>query len=106
MQQIDEMLAGSLSQEDEDAVLAELEEITQVGVICVVSVDLKLKSNMMLRVCKVQCDHESPLMCLREMSSFLRFQQTSCQRRQRMRRKSRVCSCLLSLYFYVRIKNH
>lgn len=34
-QQIDEMLAGSLSQEDEDAVLAELEAITQVGVISV-----------------------------------------------------------------------
>uniref|UniRef100_A0A8C4GT49 Charged multivesicular body protein 6 n=1 Tax=Dicentrarchus labrax TaxID=13489 RepID=A0A8C4GT49_DICLA len=31
--QIDEMLAGSLSQEDEDAVLAELEAITQVGLI-------------------------------------------------------------------------
>lgn len=31
MQQIDEMLAGSLTQEDEDAVLAELESITQVG---------------------------------------------------------------------------
>lgn len=31
-QQIDEMLAGSLSQEDEDAVLAELEAITQVCV--------------------------------------------------------------------------
>lgn len=31
MQQIDEMLAGSLSQEDEDAVLAELEAITEVG---------------------------------------------------------------------------
>lgn len=30
LQQIDEMLAGSLSQEDEDAVLAELEAITQV----------------------------------------------------------------------------
>lgn len=30
-QQIDEMLAGSLTQEDEDAVLAELEAITQVG---------------------------------------------------------------------------
>lgn len=30
VQQIDEMLAGSLSQEDEDAVLAELEAITQV----------------------------------------------------------------------------
>ena len=29
-QQIDEMLTGSLSQEDEDAVLAELEAITQV----------------------------------------------------------------------------
>lgn len=31
LQQIDEMLAGSLTQEDEDAVLAELEAITQVG---------------------------------------------------------------------------
>ncbi len=31
-QQIDEMLAGALTQEDEDAVLAELEAITQVGV--------------------------------------------------------------------------
>ena len=31
LQQIDEMLAGSLSQEDEDAVLAELEAITQVS---------------------------------------------------------------------------
>lgn len=31
LQEIDEMLAGSLSQEDEDAVLAELEAITQVG---------------------------------------------------------------------------
>lgn len=30
LQQIDEMLAGSLTQEDEDAVLAELEAITQV----------------------------------------------------------------------------
>uniref|UniRef100_A0A3Q0RRL7 Charged multivesicular body protein 6 n=1 Tax=Amphilophus citrinellus TaxID=61819 RepID=A0A3Q0RRL7_AMPCI len=30
--QIDEMLAGVLTQEDEDAVLAELEDITQVGV--------------------------------------------------------------------------
>lgn len=30
VQQIDEMLAGSLSQEDEDAILAELEAITQV----------------------------------------------------------------------------
>uniref|UniRef100_A0A8C5DPB9 Charged multivesicular body protein 6-like n=1 Tax=Gouania willdenowi TaxID=441366 RepID=A0A8C5DPB9_GOUWI len=30
--QIDEMLAGSFTQEDEDAVLAELEAITQVGV--------------------------------------------------------------------------
>lgn len=30
LQQIDEMLAGSLSQEDEEAVLAELEAITQV----------------------------------------------------------------------------
>lgn len=29
-QQIDDMLAGSLTQEDEDAVLAELEAITQV----------------------------------------------------------------------------
>lgn len=34
VQQIDEMLAGSLSQEDEDAVLAELEEITQVRLSC------------------------------------------------------------------------
>lgn len=32
MQQIDELLAGSLTQEDDDAVLAELEAITQVGV--------------------------------------------------------------------------
>lgn len=32
LQQIDEMLAGALTQEDEDAVLAELEAITQVGV--------------------------------------------------------------------------
>lgn len=32
LQQIDEMLAGVLTQEDEDAVLAELEAITQVGV--------------------------------------------------------------------------
>lgn len=31
LQQIDDMLAGSLSQEDEDAVLAELEAITQVS---------------------------------------------------------------------------
>lgn len=31
LQQIDEMLAGSLTQEDEDAVLAELEAITQVS---------------------------------------------------------------------------
>ena len=31
LQQIDEMLAGTLTQEDEDAVLAELEAITQVG---------------------------------------------------------------------------
>lgn len=31
-QQIDELLAGALTQEDEDAVLAELEAITQVGV--------------------------------------------------------------------------
>lgn len=31
LQQIDEMLAGVLTQEDEDAVLAELEAITQVG---------------------------------------------------------------------------
>lgn len=31
LQQIDEMLAGALTQEDEDAVLAELEAITQVG---------------------------------------------------------------------------
>lgn len=30
LQQIDEMLAGALTQEDEDAVLAELEAITQV----------------------------------------------------------------------------
>lgn len=30
LQQIDEMLAGSLSQEDEDAVLAELDAIIQV----------------------------------------------------------------------------
>lgn len=30
VQQIDEMLAGSLTQEDEEAVLAELEAITQV----------------------------------------------------------------------------
>lgn len=35
LQQIDEMLAGSLSQEDEDAVLAELEAITQVGLIII-----------------------------------------------------------------------
>lgn len=34
VQQIDEMLAGSLSQEDEDAVLAELEAITQVRLRC------------------------------------------------------------------------
>lgn len=34
VQQIDEMLAGSLSQEDEDAVLAELEAITQVRLHC------------------------------------------------------------------------
>lgn len=33
LQQIDEMLAGSLSPEDEDAVLAELEAITQVGLV-------------------------------------------------------------------------
>lgn len=33
LQQIDDMLAGSLSQEDEDAVLAELEAITQVSLI-------------------------------------------------------------------------
>lgn len=32
LQQIDEILAGALTQEDEDAVLAELEAITQVGV--------------------------------------------------------------------------
>lgn len=32
LQQIDEMLAGALTQEDEDAVLAELEAITQVGI--------------------------------------------------------------------------
>lgn len=31
-QHIDEMLAGALTQEDEDAVLAELDAITQVGV--------------------------------------------------------------------------
>ena len=31
-QQIDELLAGALTQEDEDEVLAELEAITQVGV--------------------------------------------------------------------------
>lgn len=35
LQQIDEMLAGSLTQEDEDAVLAELEAITQVGPISI-----------------------------------------------------------------------
>uniref|UniRef100_A0A672IZB2 Charged multivesicular body protein 6a n=1 Tax=Salarias fasciatus TaxID=181472 RepID=A0A672IZB2_SALFA len=35
--QIDEMLAGSLTQEDEDAVLAELEAITQVRVECVLT---------------------------------------------------------------------
>lgn len=34
-QQIDDMLAGSLSQEDEDAVLAELEALTQVGLISI-----------------------------------------------------------------------
>lgn len=32
LQQIDELLAGALTPEDEDAVLAELEAITQVGV--------------------------------------------------------------------------
>lgn len=32
LQQIDEMLAGALTPEDEDAVLAELEAIIQVGV--------------------------------------------------------------------------
>lgn len=32
VQQIDDILAGSLTQEDEDAVLAELEAITQVCV--------------------------------------------------------------------------
>jgi hypothetical protein len=31
LQEIDEMLAGSLTQEDEDAILAELEAITQVS---------------------------------------------------------------------------
>lgn len=31
VQEIDEMLAGSLTQEDEDAILAELEAITQVS---------------------------------------------------------------------------
>lgn len=35
LQQIDEMLAGSLTQEDEDAVLAELEAITQVGAVSI-----------------------------------------------------------------------
>lgn len=42
-QQIDDILAGSLTQEDEDAVLAELEAITQVCV-CVSLQVIKLLS--------------------------------------------------------------
>ena len=41
-QQIDEMLAGSLSQEDEDAVLAELEAITQVWLTVFLSFNISL----------------------------------------------------------------
>lgn len=42
LQQIDEMLAGALTQEDEDAVLAELEAITRVGVVNRVCCQLSL----------------------------------------------------------------
>lgn len=53
-QQIDEMLSGSLSQEDEDAVLAELEALTQVGRISVavnVLTLFQLSLMMMMRLC-------------------------------------------------------
>lgn len=50
LQQIDEILAGSLTQEDEEAVLAELEAITQVG--CPTDKFISL-SSMALKQCLI-----------------------------------------------------
>lgn len=84
MQQIDEMLAGSLSPEDEDAVLAELEAITQVPLLSIspASAAGSRRSNSQLAVL---------LLLLRETLSFPTFLQTSCQKSQNPQRKEQVC---------------
>ncbi len=64
LQQIDEMLAGSLTQEDEDAVLAELEAITQVRLIMLTrSWALKLRFCQVVYVVLL-CLVSVPLNCL------------------------------------------
>lgn len=87
------MLAGSLTQEDEDAVLAELEAITQVGVIWI-SVGIWIQETDLF-LCPVwPAPSLSSKRSLRATSSFLKFLKTSCQKCQRLQRKrrSQVCS--------------
>lgn len=111
-QQIDEMLVGSLSQEDEDAVLAELEAITQVGLITastraeLVHVDdisgsedpKQLCSSIFSSSCVVSVLSSFKL-SLRETLSFPRFPQTSCQKSQRTWRRNQVRS--LTCFFFI-----
>lgn len=97
------MLAGSLSQEDEDAVLAELEAITQVGpirsLICVFeSDDPKQHSTPQSLPDLVSSLISALLDSLRETSSFLRSPQTSCQKSRRPTSGNEVCSVTSFLF--------
>ena len=115
------MLAGSFTQEDEDSVLAELEAITQVGLITVsvcvcvcvclcvclcvsvclsvcVCVNVWLKQTSALRMwssSSVSSCVSSVSWTFRETWIFPRFLQTSCQTFQRKRRRSQVRSLRL-----------
>lgn len=88
------MLAGSLSPEDEDAVLAELEAITQVGLIVDYTVISHSFSSFPLIFLV-------PLNCRREMLSYLKFPQTSCPKLQS---RNQVC-CFICFGFFALLAN-
>lgn len=92
LQQIDEMLAGSLSQEDEDAVLAELEALTQVGIINISVFDSLNSCFIRSLFCVFKIKHVSSLFPLRETSSFPKFLKTNFQKSPRPQRRKQVCS--------------
>ncbi len=86
VQQIDEMLAGSLTQEDEEAVLAELEAITQV---CTWT----LSDSPCYWCCVSCCDfiYRIHVMCVRRKKLTLNFLRCLKKNYQRFQSKSQVC---------------